>query len=269
MGFFEWGVGMKRLGFLRKKAWAWSVLIVLLLNAALCGVVLAQESGGEGQTGGQSFGFFQVWILGGGNVMGFILLAPIELLSIATVAAIIEHFVSIQRDKLVPPEVVVELETLLDEEQYEEAINLCESSKNYITNICGAAIARVGEGFDAMQNAAAGATEEENLKLIHKISWLSLFGNLAPMLGLFGTVVGMVMTFQVIAEAATQPTPAQMAGGIFSALVTTVWGLLVAMPALGFFFIFKMKIQRLTFELSGVAMEIVERFKPVAQGGGK
>jgi biopolymer transport protein ExbB len=256
---------MRQLRFPRKASWAWAVLIVVLANVALCGVALAQESG-EVKSEEKSFTFFDVWILGGGGI-GILFLLPIELLSIATVAAIIEHFVTIQRDKLVPPEVIVELETLLDEEQYEEAINLCEASKNYITNIAGAAIARVGEGYEAMVSAAEAATEEENLKLIHKISWLSLFGNIAPMLGLFGTVTGMVMVFQKIAESTGSPSPGDLAGGIFTALVTTVWGLMVAMPALAFFFVFKLKVQRLSFELSGVAMEIVERFKPVAQGG--
>ncbi|MBI2898925.1 MAG: MotA/TolQ/ExbB proton channel family protein [Planctomycetes bacterium] len=258
---------MRHLRFPGTKSWAWAVLVVLILNVALCGVLMAQDAGGgEQKQTEKKYTFFDVWILGGGTFFGFLLLAPIELLSIATVAATIEHFVTIQRDKLVPPEVVVELETLLDEEQYEEALNLCESSKNYITNIVGAAIARVGEGYEPMVTAAEGATEEENLKLGQKISWLSLFGNLGPMMGLFGTVVGMVMTFQTIAESTGSPSPADLAGGIFSALVTTVWGLMVAMPALAFFFVFKMKVQRLTFELSGVAMEIIERFKPVQEG---
>lgn len=249
-----------------RRSWAWAILIVLLLNVVVAGAVFAQDATGGEQKEGKKFSFFDVWILGGGGVLGFILLFPIELLSIATVAATIEHFVTIQRDKLVPPEIVVELETLLDEEQYEEALQLCESSKNYLTNIVGAAIARVGEGYDSMVSAAEGATEEENLKLSQKISWLSLFGNLGPMLGLFGTVVGMVLTFQVIAESTGSPSPGELAGGIFSALVTTVWGLLVSMPALSFFFIFKMKVQKLTFELSGVALEIIERFKPVQDG---
>lgn len=254
--------------FPSKKSWAWAILAVLLINVAICGIALAQDSGSGGgeQKTENSRSFFEIWILGGGGI-GILLLLPIELLSIATGAAIIEHFVSIQRDKLVPPEVIVELETLLDEEQYEEAINLCEASKNYLTNICGAAIARVGEGYDAMVNSAQSATEEENLKLVQKISWLSLFGNLGPMMGLFGTVTGMVLTFQTIAESTGSPSPAELAGGIFTALVTTVWGLMVSMPALGFFFVFKMKVQKLTFELSSVAMEIVDRFKPVSGGG--
>lgn len=242
-------------------------LAVAVINLFVATVASAQDGGGGSSSGGgdPQFGFFTVWVLGGGSLGGFIFLLPIEILSIATIAAIIEHFITLQRDKLVPPEVVVELETLLDEEQYEEAINLCEASKNYLTNIVGAAIARVGEGYDAMKAAAASQTDEENLKLIHKISWLVLFGNIGPMLGLFGTVTGMVIAFQTIASSKESPSPQMLAGGIFTALVTTVWGLLVAVPALAFSFFFKLRVQRMAMELSGVAMEIVERFKPVAE----
>lgn len=237
---------------------------VLAVNLLLSAFAFAQDGDGGGSAS-RNASFFTVYILGGGGV-GFVFLLPIEIMSIATLAAIIEHFITIQRDKLVPPEIVVELETLLDEEQYEEAINLCEASKNYITNIVGAAIARVGEGYEAMRDAAETATEEENLKLIHKISWLALFGGVAPMMGLFGTVVGMVMAFTQIAMSTGTPSPQQLAGGIFTALVTTVWGLMVAIPAMGFYFIFKMKVQKMSFELASVALEIVERFKPVAKG---
>jgi biopolymer transport protein ExbB len=86
-------------------------------------------------------------------------------------------------------------------------------------------------------------------------------------MGLFGTVTGMVMAFTQIAMSTGSPSPQELAAGIFTALVTTVWGLLVALPAVFFSFIFKVRVQRLSFELSGVALEIVERFKPVAEGG--
>jgi biopolymer transport protein ExbB len=244
----------------------WSGLAVLALNLAVGALAYAQEGGEAPKAGGGDFSFFTIWVLGGGGV-GFVFLLPIEVASIATVAFVIEHFVSLQRDKLVPPEIVVELETLLDEEQYEEAINLCEATKNYITNIVGAAIAKVGEGYDAMMDAAGGAVDEQNLKLQHKISWLALLGNIGPLMGLFGTVTGMVMAFTQIAMSTGSPSPQELAAGIFTALVTTVWGLLVAMPAVFFSFIFKVRVQKLSFELSGVALEIVERFKPVAEGG--
>jgi biopolymer transport protein ExbB len=259
---------MRAINSVSRRSWLWSALAVLGVNFALCGLAMAQEGGGGGGGGGQDFSFFTIWILGGGGV-GFIFVLPIEVASIATVAFVIEHFVNIQRDKLVPPEIVVELETLLDEEQYEEAINLCEATKNYITNIVGAAIARVGEGYDAMVSAAEGAVDEQNLKLQHKITWLPLLGNIGPLMGLFGTVTGMVMAFSQIASSTGTPSPQELAQGIFTALVTTVWGLLVAMPATFFAFIFKVRVQKLSFELSGVALEIVDRFKPVAEGQGK
>jgi biopolymer transport protein ExbB len=259
---------MKALSGVSRRSWLGSALSVLAANVALCGAAIAQDAPAAGGGGGGDFSFFTVWILGGGGV-SFLFVLPIEIASIATVAFVIEHFVNIQRDKLVPPEIVVELETLLDEEQYEEAINLCEASKNYITAVVGAAVAKVGDGFDAMMDAAGGAVDEQNLKLQHKITWLPLLGNIGPLMGLFGTVTGMVMAFSQIAQSTGSPSPQELAAGIFTALVTTVWGLLVAMPATFFTFLFKVKVQKLSFELSGVALEIVERFKPVADGGQK
>jgi biopolymer transport protein ExbB len=255
---------MKAMTVPSRRSWLWAGLSALAINFALCGLALAQEGGGGG--GGGDYGFFTVWILGGGGA-AFLFVLPIQIASIASIAFTIEHFVNIQRDKLVPPEIVVELETLLDEEQYEEAINLCEATKNYITNIVGAAIAKVGDGYEAMMDAAGAATDEQNLKLQHKTSWLTLLGNVGPLMGLFGTVTGMVVAFSQIAQSTGSPSPQELAGGIFTALVTTVWGLLVALPATFFAFIFKIRVQRLSFELSSVALEIVERFKPVADGG--
>jgi biopolymer transport protein ExbB len=245
-------------GFTRKALWAG--LAVLVANLAFATAASAQDSAGA-----SDFTFFTIWILGGGGVISFLLVFPIQVLSVATLAHVIEHFVTLHRDKLVPPEIVVELETLLDEEKFEEAVNLCAASRNYVTNVVGASIARVSEGYDAMVVAAQGAVEEENLRLVHKISWLSLYGNLGPMLGLFGTVVGMVIAFTQIAQSEVTPSPQKLAHGIFAALVTTVWGLLVAMPALGFFYVFKMRVQRLAFELSNAAFEVVTRFKPAAE----
>lgn len=235
------------------------VLALVLITLALAGgVARAQE---EAPAAGDEKSMLQVYVVEGGFIAYIIIL-----LSIAMVAIIIEHAVTIQRDKLVPPEIIVELEQLVDEEQFEEAMNLCESSRNYITNVVSAALARSGEGFDSMFNAMESAVEEENLKLIHKISLLNLIGNLGPLLGLFGTVVGMVGAFTAIATSSGTPSPKDLASGIYTALVTTVWGLLVAMPALSAFFLFKNKVQRLTFELSAVAAELVERFKPMTQG---
>jgi biopolymer transport protein ExbB len=254
---------MRTIRFPSAVSWSWAAAIVTALQLALGATAALAQDAGAGKAGEADFSFFTVWILGGGGI-GFIFVLPIEVCSIATLAAVIEHFVTLQRDRLVPPEVVVELETLLDEGQHEQALRLCDAAKNYITAIVGAALARAKDGREAMLDAAAAATDEQNLKLQHKISWLPLFGSIGPLMGLFGTVVGMVMAFTQIAQSAGTPSPQDLAKGIFTALVTTVWGLLVAMPATFFSYVFKMRVQRLSFELSGVALEIVEGLKPAA-----
>lgn len=231
--------------------------LTAVVALALCGGAALAQDGDAEKPAAETKSIFTIYILEGG-AFNFLIIA----LSIVTVALIIEHTIVLQRDKMVPPDIIVELEQLIDEEQYEEALNLCEASRNYVTNVVGAALSHIGEGNDSMVSAMENSIDEQNIKLSHKVSWLSLCGNLGPMMGLFGTVMGMVEAFTKIATASSSPSPVDLAGGIYTALVTTVWGLLVAMPALSAFFIFKNKIQRISFELASVSAELVERMKP-------
>ena len=226
----------------RWTAWLTSGMVILGLHLGVCALLYAAPP--LPARAPSAPGFFEVYILGGG-MPGILFLLPIELLSIATLAAIIEHDMSIQRDQLT--------RTDADGRYHLEQLT------SGLWHVEDRLIEPEGRVF-------AMATEEENLKLNHKIQWLNLFGNVSPMMGLLGTVVGMVTAFSAIAASADTPPPNELAGGIFTALVTTVWGLLVAIPALTFYFIFRLKVQRLCFELSGVAMEFVERLKPVAEG---
>jgi biopolymer transport protein ExbB len=189
----------------------------------------------------------------------------IILCSIAAVAIAIDCFVNIKKEKLCPPHILAELETLLEEGQFDEAVALCEGTRCYITNVVGNAVSRAAEGPEAMTVGLNEALDSENLKLMQKISILSLFGNIGPMLGLTGTVTGMIGAFQTIEKLQT-PSPAQLAKGIYEALVTTCEGLFLAIPILTVYFILRNRVQRLALELGGVASEVVERFKPMAGG---
>ncbi len=98
---------------MKRRPYLWAALAAAGIHLAVSGAAMAQ-GGGAPAVSDRDFGFFRVWILGGGG-LGFIFVLPIQVAAIATVSFTIEHFVNIQRDKLVPPEIVVELETLLDE----------------------------------------------------------------------------------------------------------------------------------------------------------
>jgi biopolymer transport protein ExbB len=177
------------------------------------------------------------------------------------VALIIEHIVNIKRDKVAPPETIDELEALLNEQQYQEALELCESEKNFVTNMVGAALTHMEHGFDEMRDAATQAAQAEANKLNMKISYISLLANIAPMLGLFGTVFGMVAAFTEIVKLGPAVTPKDLASGVQQALITTVDGLLVAIPCISFGFWIKNKVNQICDELSSVGFDMIERFR--------
>lgn len=227
----------------------------------------APAPAGGGGGGGASTNFFVIFFLSGGGALGIITTLPIVGMSIWSIAMILQFSFNLNREKLAPPEVVVQIDELIEQQQYEEALNICDATRNYVTAIVGAALAKMQDGVDAMSDAAAGAQEEQNVALSHKIGWLSLLANVAPMCGLFGTVVGMVQAFTEIATTTESPSPQALAAGIFTALITTVWGLIVAIPSLTAQYIFKNRLQRLTIEMGNMAGEMIERLKPAAGGG--
>ena len=104
------------------------------------------------------------------------------------------------------------------------------------------------------------AVAEQAARLYRKIEYLSVIGNLAPMCGLLGTVTGMIFAFQQVAVSQGAAGAADLAEGIYSALVTTVGGLIVAMPALAAFAVFRNRIDQLIAEIAFVAQHV---FTPV------
>jgi len=162
-----------------------------------------------------------------GGFIGWIIMA----LSPVALALIIEHAVNLRREKMCPPEIVQELSDYFNEEQYEEALELCNVERNFLTNVVRAGLVRLDSGFEAMQQGMSSAAEEEFTNYQLRISWLSLIGNVAPMLGLLGTVQGMIGAFGKIAYM-NVVKPSVLAGNINVALVTTFQGLIVAIPVM-------------------------------------
>jgi len=214
-------------------------------------------AGGTGEIKGGQWGWKQV-IMAMGSC-GIV----IVLLSVAGLALVIQYGVELRHDKMIPPHILSEIEQLFEQEQYEQAIELCESDDSFFSRIFGAGLAKMGSGYGRMVEAIQEATEEEVTSWYHKIGWLSLIGTVAPMLGLLGTVIGMIEGFSVIASKGGAANPAELAESISKALVTTYEGLVVAMPVLTAYQFFKNKIGRLTLELGVVAGDLLDRFRPV------
>ena len=186
----------------------------------------------------------------------------ILLLSVAGLALIIENFVNMRRDRMIPPHLLQELEELFQQEEYEQAIELCDAEDCFLTRVVGAGLAKVGAGYERMVEAVQEVGEEESTALHQKISYLSLIATIAPMLGLFGTVWGMIDAFNTI-KVMGSPSPADLAKGISKALVTTFLGLVVAIPVMTCYNILRNRVVRVVLEVGAVTSELFEKFRPI------
>jgi len=193
-----------------------------------------------------------------GGKIGWLIIA----LSVVALALVIENFVSLRRDKLAPPELIDEIQALFDEGQYQDAMELCENEPCYFTRVCGAGVAKIGHSFDVIEKSLEEMGDEESIKLHQKIGWLSLIANVAPMMGLLGTVGGMVSAFATIASSQGQASPAELASGISQALLTTMFGLIVAIPVTGAFAYLRNNLVRSVIEVSAIVEDLFERFRP-------
>jgi biopolymer transport protein ExbB len=224
--------------------------LVLLALVAFPASAFAQDEEQE-QEG------FVTSILTKGGPIGWVII----LLSVATLALIIEFGVNVRADKICPPELIDEVEALLEEDEYQEALELCESEPNFVTRSLAAGLPRLNEGFATVKEAMEAAAGIEAVKLQQKVSWMLFLSNVAPMLGLFGTVSGMITAFDVIVAKGAKVTPADLAGGISAALVTTFLGLLVAIPAVSAYQYFRNKATRISIHFADVLEEMIERFR--------
>ena len=228
-------------------------LSILLLTA---GLAFAQDAPADAAASGGSSMTMMEFIKYGATVGHLIILTSVVCLGMS-----IERGIGLKRDNIVPPDVLAQLVQLFEEEEYEEAMTVCEAQPCPLTNTIAAGLAKVGTSYDNIKAATDEALDLESVKLVQSISYLNLLATLAPMLGLFGTVTGMIAAFDQIARSATPPTPAQLAGGIQQALVTTCQGLLVAMPFGLVYFVYRNKVQKMVLEVGSIASELFSRFK--------
>ncbi|MCX7703221.1 MAG: MotA/TolQ/ExbB proton channel family protein [Planctomycetota bacterium] len=242
----------------------WVFAVVLVLAVVGAGILYAQEGAPKkpAQQASQSW-LGLIWEGSKFMAIGIVII----LLSFVMVALIVEHFMYIKRDQIVPPELVAHLEQLLEDEEYEEAMTLCESAPNFLTNVVAAGLARLGRPYEEIEAAMAEAGDQESVKLFQRISYLSLIGTVSPMLGLFGTVAGMIQAFSVIAGSESQPKPKELAYGIMTALVTTFLGLIVAIPSTAAYFFFRNKVIRIIMEVGTIAEELMQRFRTAGEEG--
>ena len=185
------------------------------------------------------------------------------LISVALVSLLIMNFLAIRRSAVCPPDLIDGFQAHLDEKQYQEAFELAKSDESFLGNVLSAGLSKVSTSYKHAVAAMQDVGAEENMKLDHRASYLALIGTLAPMIGLLGTVHGMIRSFYTIATAGTSPDANKLAEGISTALLTTLVGLLIAIPAIAAYNIFKNQIQKLVLDVGITSDSLMGRFEKV------
>ena len=185
-------------------------------------------------------------------------------LSFALVALLVMCFLQLRRSVLLPPELIEGFETHVGNKEFQQAYELAKADDSPLGRVLAAALVKLQVGYEPALEAIKEVEAEEVMRLEHKISYVSLVGALSPMVGLLGTVSGMVAAFSVIAQSATQPKPAELASGISQALVTTLIGLWLAIPAVACFSLFRNWLERFSNDLDSESLRLIAQV-PVAK----
>jgi len=220
----------------------------MVVGVGTGGVLLAAPQGTE------EVEAVRLWdLLLAGKFTGLVIIA----LSFVAFALIVYYFLTVRKSVLLPGDLLMELHEALRHGRLQQAAGRCRRDPSLIGRIVAAGLRERGEGRERVRQAMEDAGGDEVLRLQRRISYLSLIGTITPMLGLYGTVIGMIRSFNTIAHKAGVPKPSELADGISQALVTTWLGLFVAIPAMFFYGILLNRIAGLALEAGEMAEELM------------
>ena len=183
---------------------------------------------------------------------------PLTFFSIAGLGLIVYNFMSVKPAVILRPDAVIEVDQALEALDIEKAKAICAENPAPATNIIAAGLKRVDvSNYEAepIKEAIEEASSEELAGPFVLINYLSVVGSLSPMVGLLGTVSGMVKAFNVI-ESEGAGSAQALAGNISEALITTASGMIVGIPAMFFFFFFKNKYGKITSRVARVVGDL-------------
>lgn len=196
-------------------------------------------------------------------VKGGPMMIPIGLCSFIAFAVIIERLLSLRRSQVIPPAFIKGLRKQLGNgaDDLDEALDYCRRNGSAIARLCAAGIRRLGASVEVLEKYIQEAGEREVFKLRKHLRGLSVIASVAPLMGLLGTIFGMIKAFQTVATSSEALGKAELlATGIYEAMITTAAGLLLAIPVLVAYHYFSAKIERLVGEMDQVTMAFVEDY---------
>lgn len=212
----------------------------------------------QGETPESAVAVSSVWDF---VVKGGVMMIPIGVCSLIVLAVTIERLITLSRRRIIPPKFLDSLRPHLERHDLDAALATCKKSSTPIARIMASGIRQFGRPVELVEKHMTSAGEAEIFTLRKYVRVLSVIAAVAPLMGLTGTIFGMIKAFQTVALSADALGKAErLAGGIYEAMITTAAGLIVAIPTLIFYHWIAAKIERLVREMDRMCVDFVEEF---------
>lgn len=237
------------------------------MNAMIMGISRLTLAQADAAPAAEAVEIQSIWdfVTKGGPMM-----IPIGIASLVALAVIVERFVSLRRRKVIPPGFLPSLRSALNDGSgnANRALEFCKTNGSPVANVFAAGIKRLHEPVALLEKHIGDAGEREVFKLRKNVRVLSVIASVAPLLGLLGTIFGMITAFQTVAMSAEALGKTELlAKGIYEAMITTAAGLSVAIPALIGHHWISAKIERLVTEIDQMTVDFVEEFAGKSKTG--
>ncbi len=193
-----------------------------------------------------------------GFLKGGLLMWPIFLCSIITIAIVIERYFVLRQASVNVPRFMIQIREHMKHGDVVEAINYCSEYNSPIANIIRKGLTKYQFGMDRIKESIESAGKQEIYKLEKGLSILATISGVAPLLGFLGTVTGMISAFMKIESLGGNASPTDLAGGIWEALLTTAFGLSVGIIAYLFYNYFVTRINKLISEMEITSTDFID-----------
>jgi len=195
---------------------------------------------------------FDIFLKGG------VLMWAILFCSVIGLSVVIDRFITLRRAKINVPAFLVRLRGFIKKKDMTGALSFCMQEKSPMANMVRKGLKKFNLGHERVKEAIENAGRQEVSKLEKGLSILATIAGVAPLIGFLGTVTGMIQAFMTIEDLAGAANPSDLAGGIWEALTTTAFGLIVGIPALAFYNYFVNRVKRFVGDMETVANDVVD-----------
>jgi biopolymer transport protein ExbB len=249
---------------------AWFLLAVFVVGAVAVstlpplvaaeeGKAAVKEDGGDTQAATQKSWF--TWFVESSGFIG----AFIGLLSIYFVATVSRQFWELRLPIAIPPEILGRCQDLLGQRDFKGIFSVVKDDDSMFSRLLSTGISEYPNGLAEARDAMERVGESVRVEMEKRISVLAVMGTLGPMIGLLGTLLGMMESFSVIARSDTQMKASEVAGGISKALLLTFEGVMLSVPAIWFFSLFRNRVMAICTTCGLEADQFLRHFAHAAR----